>query len=122
MRIAFIGTGYVGLVTGACFAEYGNTVWCVDVDADKIDKLNRGVIPIYEPGLEDIVQNGTKNCRLFFTSDNCEALYNTDIVFIAVGTPQSEDGRANLCYVLQAAKEIGQNMDHYMVVVDKSTV
>ncbi len=122
MRLTVIGTGYVGLVTGACFADLGHTVWCVDVDEAKIAKLKEGVIPIYEPGLEDIVHESVSSGHLHFTEDIREALPKTDIVFIAVGTPQTESGAADLSYVLRAAREIGQCMDHNMTVVDKSTV
>lgn len=122
MRIAVIGTGYVGLVTGVCFAEYGNTVWCVDTDKVKIDGLNNGIVPIYEPGLEDLVTENCANGHLHFTTETRQAVNNSDIVFIAVGTPQGEDGSADLHYVLQAAADIGACMDHHLYVVIKSTV
>lgn len=122
MRISVAGTGYVGLVSGACFAETGVDVVCVDVDREKIEKLNNGQIPIYEPGLEDIFKRNIEKGRLQFTLDLAKSLENTDVVFIAVGTPPDEDGSADLKYVLNVAKEIGKNMDHYMVVVTKSTV
>lgn len=122
MRIAVIGVGYVGLVTGACFAEMGNTVWCVDVNREKIDKLNSGSIPIYEPGLSELVERNAAVGTLNFTTDICDALGVAEIVFIAVGTPMGEDGAADLQYVLTAAKSIGMNMQRYMIVVDKSTV
>lgn len=122
MKITIIGTGYVGLVTGTCFSDMGNDVWCVDVDEQKITKLKQGIIPIYEPGLEILVQNNYHQGHLHFTTDLKEALSRTDICFIAVGTPMGEDGSADLTYVLQAAKEIGAHMDRHTYVVDKSTV
>ncbi len=117
-----IGTGYVGLVTGTCFAEVGNDVICVDVDKNKIDKLQRGVIPIYEPGLTEMVKNNYERGNLSFTTDIGEALHEANICFIAVGTPMGEDGSADLQYVLQAARDIGKHMVHDMFIVDKSTV
>ena len=122
MRIAVVGTGYVGLVSGACLAETGVTVVCVDVDASKIQRLNGGGIPIYEPGLADIVARNRADERLFFTTSLREALVKADAVFIAVGTPQDEDGRADLKYVLGVAREIGELLENYIVVVTKSTV
>ncbi len=122
MKISVIGTGYVGLVSGTCFAETGIDVVCVDIDKNKIDKLNNGHIPIYEPGLEDIYKRNVEKGRLTFTSDLNSSLVDTDAVFIAVGTPPDEDGSADLKYVLGVARELGKNMDHYMVVVTKSTV
>lgn len=122
MRIAVVGTGYVGLVSGACLAETGVTVTCVDVDASKIRKLNEGGIPIYEPGLSDIVAKNRADERLFFTTSLKEALAQADAVFIAVGTPPDEDGSADLKYVLGVAGEIGELMENYLVVVTKSTV
>lgn len=122
MKISVVGSGYVGLVTGACFAETGVTVHCVDVDEDKINKLNNGIIPIYEPGLEKMVERNVKKGRLFFTTNLKETLQDCEVVFSAVGTPPDEDGSADLKYVLQVAKEVAQNMDHYMVIVTKSTV
>ena len=122
MQIAVIGTGYVGLVTGTCFAEMGNTVWCVDVDEKKINNLKNGIIPIYEPGLADRVKSHYANKDLQFTTDIKEALESANIVFIAVGTPMGEDGSADLQYVLSVAKSIGANMKRHMYVVDKSTV
>ena len=122
MRLAIVGTGYVGLVTGACMAQMGNNVICVDIDEDKIEKLKQGIIPIYEPGLEEIVKENFKIGTLHFTTNIEEALKKSDIVFIAVGTPQGEDGSADLQYVLGVAKEIGQYMTHPVIVVDKSTV
>ena len=122
MNIAIVGTGYVGLVTGTCFAETGVNVTCVDVNAEKIENLQKGIIPIYEPGLEDMVQRNVNAGRRHFTTalENC--LDNVDIVFSAVGTPPDEDGSADLSYVLAVAKTIGANMKKYTLVVTKSTV
>jgi UDPglucose 6-dehydrogenase len=122
MKISIVGTGYVGLVSGTCFAETGVDVVCVDVDKRKIEMLNSGQIPIYEPGLEDIYKRNMEKGRLSFTSDLPKSLENADAVFIAVGTPPGEDGSADLTYVLNVAGEIGKYMDHYLVVVTKSTV
>ena len=122
MKIAVVGTGYVGLVSGTCFAETGVDVVCVDVDQRKIDMLNNGQIPIYEPGLEDIYKKNVEKGRLSFSNSLAESIKDADVAFIAVGTPPDEDGSADLKYVLGVAREIGKNMDHYMVVVTKSTV
>lgn len=122
MRVAIVGTGYVGLVTGTCFAEMGNDVYCVDVDKDKIEKLKNGIVPIYEPGLSAMVTTNASEGRLKFTTSLPEAMKDSDVCFIAVGTPMGEDGSADLQYVLAVAKKIGQHMDHYLCVVDKSTV
>jgi len=122
MKIAVVGTGYVGLVLGACLAENGNTVACVDKDESKIRTLKGGKIPIYEPGLEELVVRNDHEERLSFTTDLQSAVRASDIVFIAVGTPQGEDGAADLQHVLGVAKEIGRAMNKYTVVVDKSTV
>lgn len=122
MRVSVIGTGYVGLVTGTCLADYGNDVYCVDVDAGKIDNLKKGIISIYEPGLDVMVQTNYEAGRLKFTTDIREALINSNICFIAVGTPMGEDGNADLQYVLAVAESIGNYMAHHMYVVDKSTV
>ncbi|OFX22262.1 MAG: UDP-glucose 6-dehydrogenase [Bacteroidetes bacterium GWA2_31_9] len=122
MKISVVGTGYVGLVTGTCFAETGITVTCVDIDENKIKMLNNGKIPIYEPGLEDMVQRNVAKERLFFTTDIKESLVECEAVFIAVGTPPDEDGSADLQYVIGVAREIGKNMNQYIVVVTKSTV
>ncbi len=122
MRIAVIGTGYVGLVTGTCFAEMGNTVWCVDVDEEKIEKLKKGIIPIYEPGLSEMVERNHAAKTLNFTTEIRDALEKSEVVFIAVGTPMGENGSADLQYVLAVAKDIGANMKRHMVIVDKSTV
>lgn len=122
MKITVIGTGYVGLVSGTCFSEMGNKVTCVDIDPIKIKKLNHGIIPIFEPGLETMVQKNTENKNLFFTTDLNEALQNCEVAFIAVGTPMGNDGSADLQYVLDVAKSIGEAMQKRLIVVDKSTV
>lgn len=122
MNILMLGTGYVGLVTGTCFAEAGHTVVCVDVDAEKIAALQKGAVPIYEPGLSDLVTKNMAAGRLSFTTDMAAHLGNMDAVFIAVGTPMDEDGSADLKYVYAAAREIGRNMIKPLFVVDKSTV
>ncbi len=122
MKVTVIGTGYVGLVSGACFAEMGTRVVCVDVDAAKIERLKKGEIPIYEPGLEDIVVRNSSAGRLRFTTSLAEGLEGADVVFIAVGTPPDEDGSADLSHVLGVAREIGQTMTGPLVVVTKSTV
>jgi len=122
MNITVIGSGYVGLVSGTCFAEMGNKVTCVDIDPIKIEKLNKGILPIYEPGLETMVLNNVQYKNLFFTTELNEALQNSEIAFIAVGTPMGSDGSADLQYVLAVAKSIGQLMQKRLIVVDKSTV
>jgi len=122
MKIALVGTGYVGLVSGACFAEMGTDVVCVDVNSQKIENLQRGIIPIYEPGLEEIVLRNHQAGRLQFTTDLKSVLDDIDIVFCAVGTPPDEDGSTDLSYVLEVAKTIGQNMSNYVLIVNKSTV
>lgn len=122
MNLTVIGTGYVGLVSGTCFAEMGNTVTCIDVDVKKIENLKKGVIPIYEPGLEAMVNRNFQNKTLRFSNNLSENLEKCDIAFIAVGTPMGEDGSADLKFVLQVAKEIGTHMQHSLIVVDKSTV
>ncbi len=122
MNIAIVGTGYVGLVSGACFAEVGIDVTCVDIDADKIEKLKEGKIPIYEPGLEDLVTRNTKAGRLHFTTDLKNCIDNTDVVFCAVGTPPDEDGSADLRYVEAVAREFGSLINRYTIFVTKSTV
>jgi UDPglucose 6-dehydrogenase len=122
MKITVIGTGYVGLVTGTCLAEVGNDVLCMDVDVNKINILEQGNIPIYEPGLEDMVKRNVVAGRLRFTTDVAESVRHGAIQFIAVGTPPDEDGSADLRYVLNAARAIGQNMQEYKMIVDKSTV
>ena len=122
MKVTIFGTGYVGLVTGTCLAEMGNHVLCVDVDADKIARLERGDIPIFEPGLEPLVQRNHEAGRLAFSTDAKAAVAHGDTIFIAVGTPPDEDGSADLKYVLAVARSIGENLTGYVVVVDKSTV
>ena len=122
MKIVVIGSGYVGLVSGTCFAEMGNKVTCVDIDPIKIEKLNKGIIPIFEPGLEAMVLKNVNNKNLFFTTNLKEALQDATIAFIAVGTPMGDDGSADLQYVLAVAKSIGKSMSHKLIVVDKSTV
>ena len=122
MKIVVVGSGYVGLVTGACFAERGNTVTCVDIDEKKINMLKNGHSPIYEPGLDELIANNAKEERLLFTTNLADAMQTAELVFIAVGTPPGEDGSADLKYVLAVAKEIGQHISRYCIVVDKSTV
>ena len=122
MKIAVVGTGYVGLVTGTCFSEMGVHVTCVDVDERKIEALKQGIIPIYEPGLETLVHKNTRSGRLNFTTRLEDVLNNVDMVFSAVGTPPDEDGSADLRYVLEVARTIGRNLNRYIVVVTKSTV
>ena len=122
MKIAIVGTGYVGLVTGACFAEMGNNTVCVDIDEQKLAGLRQGILPIHEPGLEQMVVANTSAARLVFSSDLSAAISDAEVVFIAVGTPPNEDGSADLSHVLAVAKSIGQNLQHPIVVVNKSTV
>ncbi len=122
MNISIVGTGYVGLVSGACFAELGATVFCIDTNKEKIDNLHKGIIPIYEPGLEDLVHRNVKAGRLHFSTDLTESLRDVEMLFIAVGTPPGEDGSADLSYVIDVAKKIGQNLEKYLLVVTKSTV
>jgi UDPglucose 6-dehydrogenase len=122
MRIAVVGTGYVGLVAGTCFAESGNSVVCIDIDREKIQKLQQGEIPIYEPGLKELLERNAHDGRLKFTTDYAEGIPRAEVVFIAVGTPPGDDGSADLKYVLEAARSIGKHMTGYTVVVDKSTV
>jgi UDPglucose 6-dehydrogenase len=122
MNICVVGTGYVGLVTGACFAEFGLKVICVDKDAKKIDDLSKGIIPIFEPGLEELVKRNLKDGRLYFTTDLADAIRRSLGIFIAVGTPSKEDGSADLSYVEDVARSIAENMNGYKVVVTKSTV
>ncbi|MEL7454788.1 MAG: UDP-glucose 6-dehydrogenase, partial [Pseudomonadota bacterium] len=123
MKITMIGTGYVGLVSGACFADFGHVVTCVDKNVEKIDQLNAGEIPIYEPGLERLVRTNVDEERLFFTTESEAAIANADAVFIAVGTPSRRgDGHADLQYVYAVAEEIAEFMDGFTVVVTKSTV
>lgn len=122
MNIAVVGTGYVGLVSGACFSEMGVNVTCVDIDSSKIEKLKNSIIPIYEPGLDELVLKNYKAGRLNFTTDLTSCLGNVDVVFSAVGTPPDEDGSADLRYVLEVARTVGKNMSKYIVFVTKSTV
>lgn len=122
MKIAVVGTGYVGLVTGTCFAEMGTEVYCVDIDKKKIDNLQNGIIPIFEPGLDEMVERNHKAGRLQFTTDLTSILNNVDIVFSAVGTPPDEDGSADLKYVMDVARNVGKNLNKYILVVTKSTV
>ena len=122
MKITVIGSGYVGLVTGACLAELGNSVMCLDIDKAKIDLLKAGELPIYEPGLEQIIQSNIKLGRIQFTSDIQKSVAHGDIQFIAVGTPPDEDSRADLRYVLSAAENIARFMSSFKVIVNKSTV
>ena len=113
MKLSVVGTGYVGLVSGACFADLGNDVICVDIDQEKIDGLRNGVMPIYEPGLEEIVERNYDNGNLEFTTSLAEGVKNSDIIFIAVGTPSQEDGGADLSAVKAVAKSIAENMEEY---------
>jgi len=122
MNITIIGTGYVGLVTGTCFAEMGNTVTCVDINQEKIEGLNKGIIPIYEPGLEELLSSNEKAGRLLFSTSLKDAMKQSNIFLIAVGTPESPSGEANMEYVYNVAEEIGKNLDRESVIIDKSTV
>ena len=122
MHIAVIGTGYVGLVTGACFAEFGVEVTCVDVDKNKIDRLNQGIIPIYEPGLDQIVEKNSKAGRLHFTTDIKSAVEQALVIFLAVGTPPKSDGSPDMSFYRAAAQSIADSMNGYKVLVTKSTV
>ena len=121
MNITLFGTGYVGLVTGACFAEMGNSVVCVDVDTDKIAMLEHGVIPIYEPGLQNMVRSNHEAGRLMFTADATSGVIHGEILFVAVGTPAGEDGSADLSHVLAVATTIATNMNGSKIIVNKST-
>ena len=122
MRIAVVGTGYVGLVAGTCFAESGNTVTCIDIDEKKIENLKKGILPIYEPGLEELLKRNVNDGRLHFTTNYEDCISTAQVVFIAVGTPPGEDGSADLQYVVAAAETVAAHMEQYTVVVDKSTV
>jgi UDPglucose 6-dehydrogenase len=122
IRIGMIGTGYVGLVSGACLADFGNVVRCIDIDAERIELLQKGTIPIYEPGLKDIVSRNSDGGRLFFTMDLGEAVENSDVIFIAVGTPSLPDGSTDLSYAFNAAEELAKHINGYKVIVQKSTV
>src|ERR1700712_1253607 len=122
MKIAVVGTGYVGLVTGTCFAETGNDVICVDIDKTKVDKLSNGQITIYEPGLEKLFLRNLREERLFFTTSLEDGIKDAAIIFLALPTPQDEDGSADLKYVLSVAEHLGKIMGSYKIIVDKSTV
>ena len=122
MRVSIIGTGYVGLVTGACLADVGNDVLCADIDAGKVQRLERGEVPIHEPGLEAVVERGLAAGRLKFTTDYAEVVRHAALVFIAVGTPSGEDGSADLSHVLDCARELGRLIDRDTLIVVKSTV
>src|SRR3989304_1038082 len=122
MTITFIGHGYVGLVTAAVFADFGNTVWVIGHTKEKIENLKKGIIPIYEPGLEELVKKNVKAKRLIFTLDYKPSILKSEIVFIAVGTPTTKTGAADLSMVLEVAEKIGQNLEEYTVVATKSTV
>lgn len=122
MKITIVGTGYVGLVTGTCFAEIGTDVTCVDIDQRKIENLKQGIIPIFEPGLDELVRKNIREGRLHFSTSLAESMDNVSLIFSAVGTPPDEDGSADLSYVLDVARTVGQNLDHYVVLVTKSTV
>jgi len=122
MKITVIGTGYVGLVLGTCLAELGNDVICLDADKDKVDKLNKSIVPFYEPGLEELVKRNKKEGRLNFTTDKVKAIKNSLVIFIAVGTPMGKNHEADLSFVKEVAEDIGQNMEDYTVIVNKSTV
>src|SRR5690242_4199131 len=122
MKIAVVGTGYVGLVTGTCFSETGNTVTCVDIDKEKVKKLQSGKVTIYEPGLELLFERNVKQGRLFFTTDLAEGIKDAKIIFLALPTPPGEDGSADLKYILKVADDLGSILSEYTVIVDKSTV
>ncbi|HIW11401.1 MAG TPA: UDP-glucose/GDP-mannose dehydrogenase family protein [Candidatus Rikenella faecigallinarum] len=122
MKIAIVGTGYVGLVTGTCFAEIGTDVTCIDIDQRKIENLKQGIIPIFEPGLDELVAKNVREGRLHFSTSLAESMEGVSLIFSAVGTPPDEDGSADLSYVLDVARTVGQNLDHYVVLVTKSTV
>ncbi|HAV01952.1 MAG TPA: UDP-glucose 6-dehydrogenase, partial [Chryseobacterium sp.] len=122
MNITIVGTGYVGLVTGTTLAELGNTVFCVDIDAQKVERMKQGIVPIYEPGLEEIFLRNIQAQRLFFTTDLKEALDQSEVIYLALPTPPGEDGSADLSYVLSVAEQIGSLMTEYKVIVNKSTV
>jgi len=122
MKITVVGTGYVGLVTGTCFAESGNTVTCVDIDKTKVERMRRGHVPIYEPGLEELFQRNTAEGRLSFTTDLAAAVATAEIIFLALPTPPNEDGSADLSYILGVAKDLGPLLKHYTIIINKSTV
>src|ERR1043165_4880063 len=122
MKIAVVGTGYVGLVTGTCFAETGNSVTCVDIDKEKVKKLTSGQITIYEPGLENLFKRNIEQERLHFTTNLEEGIRDAKIIFLALPTPPGEDGSADLKYILKVADDLGKIMTEYKVIIDKSTV
>ncbi|HOH84207.1 MAG TPA: nucleotide sugar dehydrogenase, partial [Bacteroidales bacterium] len=122
MKVVVVGTGYVGLVTGTCFSEVGIDTTCVDIDVEKIENLKKGILPIYEPGLDTMIHRNVEKGRLHFSTDLASVLPDAEVVFIAVGTPPDEDGSADLKYVINVASEIGKNMEDYLLVVTKSTV
>ncbi|NJO14173.1 MAG: UDP-glucose/GDP-mannose dehydrogenase family protein, partial [Rhizobiales bacterium] len=123
MKIAMVGSGYVGLVSGACFADFGHDVVCIDKDQGKIDRLHAGIMPIYEPGLDDLVGNNVKSGRLSFTTSLAEGIKGAEAIFIAVGTPSRRgDGHADLTFVYEVAREVGENLANAAVIVTKSTV
>ena len=122
MNIAVVGTGYVGLVTGTCFAETGNNVVCVDIDENKVERMKNGEVPIYEPGLEVLFERNTKQGRLHFTTNLAEAVKDAEIIFLALPTPPGEDGSADLSYILGVASDLSTIITDYKVIVDKSTV
>jgi UDPglucose 6-dehydrogenase len=122
MKIAVVGTGYVGLVTGTCFAETGNTVTCVDIDQEKVKKLQNGKITIYEPGLELLFERNIKQSRLYFTTNLAEGIKDAKVIFLALPTPPGEDGSADLKYILKVADDLGPLLSEYTVIIDKSTV
>ena len=122
MKVTIVGSGYVGLVTGTCFAEVGIDVTCVDIDQKKIENLKNGIIPIYEPGLEDMVHRNMKKDRIKFTTNIAEALEDCEVIFSAVGTPPDDDGSADLQYVISVARDCGKHMKNYLLIVTKSTV
>ena len=122
MKLCMIGTGYVGLVSGACFSDLGNSVICLDIDKNKINQLKQGIIPIYEPGLEEIVKKNIKNKRLSFSIDFDKSIKNSDIIFICVGTPKKNNGNADLTQVYNVAKKLRKLINKYKIIVTKSTV
>ena len=122
MKLTVVGSGYVGLVTGTCFSDMGNDVWCVDIDDNKIENLKKGIIPIYEPGLEEMIKRNYSEGRLKFTSDINDGIKESLYIFIAVGTPSDENGCADLKYVFSVARDIGKNIEKYSIIINKSTV
>ena len=122
MNITIIGSGYVGLVTGACLSYMGNKVICLDIDKQKVKDLDSGIIPIFEPGLEKIIRHSVKNSYLAFSSNIEDSIISADIIFIAVGTPMNKDGSANLSYIYAASKSIGQYINGYKIIITKSTI